>query len=223
MDRIPSKDTVCIYSGGMDSFTLVAMTHATGKLHSCLSFDYGQRHVKELAYARRYCQALGVDHHVIDLRSMQPHLLGSALTDRVTLPEGHSEDPSMKATIVPNRNMVMLSMAVAYAVAYRARAVRFGAHAGDRVIYPDCREEFVEAFNKAVALANDWQVVIEAPFLNVDKVGILDVGMALHLDYAQAWTCYAGREKACGKCGACRERLDAFERGGWKDPMEYEA
>jgi len=215
------KDVVCIYSGGMDSFTLVNEAQHEGVLHSCLSFDYGQRHVKELQYAARWCESYGVPHHVIDLRSLTPHLLGSSLTDNVPMPEGHYAEDNMKLTVVPSRNTIMLAVASAYAVSHKLAAVRYGAHAGDHTIYPDCREEYVSAMNTVTLLANWHRVRIEAPYLEMTKVGILERGFELGLDYAQSWTCYKGGELACGKCGSCQERLEAFAHWNEKDPLEY--
>jgi len=216
------KDTVCIYSGGMDSFTMVNAAHKSGMLHSCLSFDYGQRHLKELRFARQVCEQLNTPHHVIDLSALKPHLLGSALTDEVKVPEGHYAEESMKLTVVPNRNMIMLSVAIAYAVSHKLREVQFGAHTGDHAIYPDCRGEFVTLIDEIAQKANWHPVRVTAPFLQYDKAKILEMGFTLGLDYSKSWTCYVGREKACGKCGSCRERLEAFEKIHEADPLEYE-
>lgn len=218
-----AKDTVCIYSGGMDSYTLVGMTREEGRLHSCLSFDYGQRHAKELEYARENCAVWGIPHRVINLESLAPCLAGSALTMGAELPEGHYADDNMKLTVVPNRNMIMLSIAIAYAISNKLEEVRYGAHSGDHTIYPDCRPEFVHAMSNVAQLCDWWSVVVDAPFINLDKARILLIGHQIGLDYSRSWTCYAGREKACGKCGSCQERLEGFATIGRTDPLEYEA
>lgn len=217
------KDTVCIYSGGMDSFTMVANTHAARRLHSALGFYYGQRHSKELDYARQYCADIDVPYHTIDLGGLQRHLLNSALTDAsVELPQSvHHEDDAQRATVVPNRNMIMLSIAVGYAVSNELDMVLFGAHGGDRTVYPDCRAEFISLLSQAAQIAGWHRVSIGAPFIDTDKTGILRLGLSLNLDYRRAWTCYEGGALACGRCGSCRERLDAFARVGVADPMEY--
>lgn len=218
------KDTVCIYSGGMDSFTLVTETHDAGRLHSCLSFHYGQRHAKELVYAEAYCGDLDVEHHVIDLRSIRDvAMLGSALTSALAVPEGHYAEDTMKATVVPSRNMIMLAIASAYAVSHKLSRVLFGAHGGDHAIYPDCRPEFVSAMNTAALLANWRPVSIEAPYLGLTKGDILMRGFAVNsrLDYAKSWTCYKGEQLACGVCGSCQERLEAFAELQIKDPLPY--
>lgn len=218
-----AKDTVCIYSGGMDSYTLAAWLRSQGRLHSCLSFNYGQRHAKELDYAIHNCELWDIPHRSIDLQALTPFLSasGSALLGG-SVPEGHYAEESMKQTVVPNRNMIMLSVAIAYAVAIGLPTVAYGAHSGDHTIYPDCRPEFVDAVNALAAIAN-WQPVrVEAPFLSLDKGSILSIGHGLGLDYAQSWTCYKGGVTACGVCGSCQERLEAFYRHGWIDPLEYQ-
>lgn len=216
------KDTVCILSGGMDSVTLAALARDEGHLHTCLSFDYGQKHSKELRFAKENCERWEINHLVISLAGIAGAcFIGSALTGSGPMPEGHYADENMKQTVVPNRNMVMLSVAVAYAVANKLARVWYGAHAGDHTIYPDCRPSFVTAINNAARLANWHEVGVEAPFLGLNKHGILVVGRDLGVDYAQTWTCYQGGEKACGKCGSCQERLEAFNRLGQKDPLEY--
>lgn len=213
---------VVIYSGGMDSFTLLHRALARGHKVHALSFDYGQRHVRELECARQVCSELEVPHKVIDIRSLAGVMAGSALTDDVAVPEGHYEEASMKATVVPNRNMILLSLATGYAVTAGAVSVWYGAHGGDHAIYPDCRPEFVEKMDAVCRVANYEPVAIEAPFMGADKSAILAEGVKLGLDYSKTWTCYNGREKACGRCGSCVERLEAFADNGLSDPLPYE-
>lgn len=217
------EDTVVIYSGGMDSFTLVNQLYVEGRLHSCLSFNYGQSHVKELSYAAAWTKRNGVPHTVVDLVNMADVCMrGSALLGDMAVPEGHYAAENMKKTVVPNRNAIMLSVAVAYAVSNNLSLVSFGAHAGDHEIYPDCRPEFVSAMNTVALMANWHRVGIEAPYLGLTKIGILDIGFMMELDYSQSWTCYKGGQVACGKCGSCQERLTAFAAHGVPDPLEYE-
>ncbi|EMP54663.1 exsB protein [Marinobacter santoriniensis NKSG1] len=213
---------VVIYSGGMDSFTLLHHARACGYRVHALSFNYGQRHVRELDCARDVCRDLGVPHKVIDIRAMAEVMSGSALTSDIDVPEGHYEEDSMKATVVPNRNMILLSLATGYAVTADASAVWFGAHGGDHAIYPDCRPEFIRKMDAVCRIANYEPVGIEAPFMAMDKGAILARGLELGLDYSQTWTCYNGREKACGRCGSCVERLEAFAANGVTDPLDYE-
>ena len=128
----------------------------------------------------------------------------------------------MKSTVVPNRNMILLSLAVGYAVSVGAAQVYYGAHSGDHAIYPDCRPEFVQKMNDVCQIANYESVEIFSPYLTVNKTAILTDGLNMGLDYSNTWTCYNGREKACGKCGACQERLEAFAENKVTDPIEYE-
>lgn len=217
-----SKDTVCILSGGLDSTTLAAQALHEGRLHTCLSFDYGQKHSKELDYATANCRNWGVDHFVVSLQGLaNVCFLGSALTGTGDMPEGHYADDNMKQTVVPNRNMLMLSAAIAFAVSTKLHRVLYGAHSGDHTIYPDCRPEFVALMDHAARIANWHPVVVEAPFLDLDKHGILQIGYELGVDYGLTWTCYQGGERPCGKCGSCQERLEAFAKLGKLDPLVY--
>jgi 7-cyano-7-deazaguanine synthase len=217
-----AQKAVVIFSGGMDSFTVLNAAHRQGKELYALSFDYGQRHRKELDYASRVCKNLGISHKIIDISAINELIGGSSLTSDIAVPEGHYAEESMKSTVVPNRNMILLSMAVGYAVSLGANQVFYGAHSGDHAIYPDCRPEFVERMNDVCAIANYEAVEIVTPFLHESKIAILKAGLALGLDYGQTWTCYNGRELACGECGACQERLEAFAHNGVTDPLQYE-
>ena len=218
-----ANKVVVIYSGGMDSFTVLNRALKDGKEVFALSFDYGQRHVKELECASHVCEQLNVHHKVIDISAINQLLAGSSLTDDIDIPEGHYEAENMKSTIVPNRNMILLSLAVGYAVSVGAEQVYYGAHSGDHAIYPDCRPEFVMKMNDVCQIANYEAVEIFSPYLNVNKTAILTDGISMNLDYSHTWTCYNGREKACGKCGACQERLEAFEENNVTDPIAYES
>ena len=147
----------------------------------------------------------------------------SALTrDDWDVPEGHYEEPSMRQTVVPNRNMVMISIAVSHAISIGATEVYYAAHSGDHAIYPDCRKEFIMKLTEAIELC-DWnKITLKAPYVNLDKGDIAMRGKELGVDYSLTWTCYKGMEKACGKCGSCVERLEAFEKAKMNDPLEYE-
>lgn len=217
-----SNKAVVVYSGGMDSYTVLHTALAAGKDVYALSFDYGQRHSKELDIAAKVCQKFNILHKVVDISAINSLMAGSSLTDDIEIPEGHYAEDSMKNTVVPNRNMVLLSMAIAYAVSLEAPEVYYGAHAGDHHIYPDCRPEFVHAMNAVSQIANYEPVEIVTPFLSSSKGEILAAGLAMNLNYGDTWTCYNGREKACGKCGACNERMEAFNEQGVTDPLSYE-
>lgn len=214
---------VVIYSGGMDSFTV--LHHALKQGHNvyALSFNYGQRHVRELDAAATVCQQLNVPHKIVDITAINSLLAGSSLTSDIAIPEGEYEEDNMRSTVVPNRNMILLSLAIGYAVSIHAEAVYYGAHSGDHAIYPDCRPEFVEKMNAVSLIANYEPVRIEVPYLHCDKAEILAAGLAMNLDYSQTWTCYNGRTHACGKCSACTERLAAFAANYVTDPLTYES
>jgi 7-cyano-7-deazaguanine synthase len=216
-----TQKAVVIFSGGMDSFTILNKVIEQGDIPYALSFNYGQRHKKELDYAARACGILGINHKIIDISAINELIGGSSLTDDIDVPEGHYEEDSMKQTVVPNRNMILLSMAVGYAVSIDAPEVYYGAHSGDHAIYPDCRPQFVDAMNNVCAIANYESVVIKTPYLHNSKIEILADGLKMGLDYGLTWTCYNGQEKACGQCGACQERLEAFEKNNATDPLDY--
>ena len=219
-----SKKIVVIYSGGMDSFTVLHKAIQQGLTPCALTFDYGQRHIKEIEVARQVCEELGVHHKVIDISAINQLIGGSSLTDSsIDVAQGHYQQENMKSTVVPNRNMILLSLAIGYAVSLGAEQVYYGAHSGDHEIYPDCRPIFVEKMNDVAAVANYEEVEIFSPYLNNNKSGILKDGLVMGLDYSKTWTCYNGREKACGKCGSCVERLEAFAANGINDPIEYES
>ncbi len=218
---MPQK-VVVIYSGGMDSFTVLHNAIRAGHEVYALSFNYGQRHVKELIYAQSVCQQLGIHHKIVDISAINQLIGGSSLTSDIEVPEGHYAADNMKSTIVPNRNMILLSLAVGYAVSLDAQAVYYGAHSGDHFIYPDCRPEFVQKMHDVCQIANYEPVAIVSPYLQQTKIDILKDGLAMGLDYSKTWTCYNGREKACGKCGSCQERLEAFSLNQTTDPLPYE-
>ncbi|PAJ74168.1 7-cyano-7-deazaguanine synthase QueC [Pseudoalteromonas sp. NBT06-2] len=218
-----SQKVVVIYSGGMDSYTVLNKALRDGYEVYALSFDYGQRHVKELDVAALACKDLDVHHKIVDISAINQIIGGSSLTDDIDVPEGHYEAENMKSTIVPNRNMILLSLAVGYAVSLKACKVYYGAHSGDHAIYPDCRPEFVKKMDDVCRIANYDEVEIVSPYLKNSKIDILTDGLEMNLDYSQTWTCYNGREKACGKCGACQERLEAFKLNNVIDPISYEA
>jgi 7-cyano-7-deazaguanine synthase len=222
----PPAHVVVLASGGLDSTTLAYYLQDMGAKARLLSFDYGQRHAREVECARQVADRLGVLHDVADLRSVGGLLRGSALTDpRVPVPDGHYAAWSMRDTVVPNRNALMLDIAVAVAIANRCDAVAFGAHGGDHAIYPDCRPEFVAAFTASAMLANEgflpdgFQVV--APFLNCGKAEVVRIGHQLGVPFAATWSCYKGGTIHCGTCGTCTERREAFQLAGVADPTSY--
>jgi 7-cyano-7-deazaguanine synthase len=214
--------TILIYSGGLDSTALLYQLKAEGREVKTLSINYGQKHIKELTAARYITSNLGVEHQIVDLSAIRPLLGGSSQTDdSVAVPDGHYAEEVMKKTIVSNRNMLMLSVAGAWAISSRYDTIAYAAHAGDHAIYPDCREEFVKPLNEAMQNADWHKVSIERPFISTTKAGIVKVGSKLNVPFAQTWSCYKGGDKHCGTCGTCYERREAFIEAGVKDPTPY--
>ena len=212
---------IVVYSGGLDSFTLLNEAIRSGKDVSALSFDYGQKHNKELHFVENFCSQESIDSKIVDVSSIKELFQGSSLTDEIDIPKGHYEDDSMKSTVVPNRNMILISLALGYAVTKEAEEVWFGAHAGDHAIYPDCRPEFVEKMDAVARIANYSPIAVKAPYIAMSKTEILAIGLNMQLDYGLTWTCYEGKELACGICGACHERLESFAANNVIDPIKY--
>jgi 7-cyano-7-deazaguanine synthase len=220
-------DSVVIISGGMDSTVLAHTVVATGHIPLLLTFDYGQRHgAREIECARYQAEFLNLPWEVIDLTSMTPLLKGSSLTDSsVPVPEGHYEEDNMKATVVPNRNAIMLSIAYGAAVGEHASTVYAAVHAGDHAIYPDCRPEFISALNSALILGNQWATPIphlETPFVRKEKSDLVTLGSFYGVPFDHTWSCYMGGEVHCGACGTCTERIEAFRKANIQDPTVYD-
>ena len=216
--------TIVICSGGLDSVSLAHMVAQDHELAGLISFDYGQRHRKELDYAALCAQRLGVPHDIIDLRPVGAVLTGSALTDDVDVPDGHYAEDSMKVTVVPNRNAIMLTVAFGAAAARGADAVATAVHGGDHFIYPDCRPAFTEAFEAMQKLALDGyaDVSLFTPFVHRSKADIVTEGARVNTPFAQTWSCYKGGDHHCGRCGTCVERREAFHLAGVPDPTLYD-
>ena len=217
---------VAVCSGGLDSVTLAHKVAAEAALDSLVSFDYGQRHRKELAFARDCAARLGVPHRIVDITDITRFLKGSALTDaeRVAVPDGHYAEETMRITVVPNRNAIMLAIAFGIAAGNGADAVAAAFHSGDHFIYPDCRPGFVDAFAKmqAQALEGLWSVALQAPFVQMSKADIVRVGAGLGVPFGATWSCYQGGAIHCGRCGTCVERREAFHLAGVEDPTPYD-
>ncbi len=214
--------TVVIYSGGIDSTVLLAKLIAEGREVYALSVDYGQRHRRELQAAQTICQHYGVKHQIADLSALAPIFGANALTSRtVPVPEGHYEEVSMKATVVPNRNMLLIAVAGSWAMSLRASAVAYGAHSGDHAIYPDCRPAFADALDQALRLADWHEIVLERPFVGWNKTQIVQEGARLQAPLELTWSCYVGGDKHCGRCGTCVERREAFKLAGVPDRTIY--
>jgi 7-cyano-7-deazaguanine synthase len=216
---------IVVVSGGLDSVTLAHLLARDGSELHLVSFDYGQRHRKELEFAKRAATRLGAAWTMINLEAagLTAILKGSALTEAtIQVPDGHYAADTMKATIVPNRNAIMLAIACAAAESNGADVVGVAVHAGDHFIYPDCRPEFINAFEAMERVAMDRPGLrIEAPFINRTKADIVRVGQDLGVPFQETWSCYKGGEIHCGACGTCVERREAFRLAGVTDPTSY--
>lgn len=220
---------VVLLSGGVDSSTLLHHVHASRRYKTiyALSFNYGQKHSRELAMASWQARAAGVkEHRVLDL-SFFGELVkgGSALTDAaIQVPDlaairGRAR--RQPPTYVPNRNMMLLSLAAAYAEAHGCRDVFYGAQAQDEYGYWDCTPEFVRRLNRVLALNRGTPVRVHAPFAAKSKAAVVALGLRLGVDYAHTWTCYRGARRPCGACPSCVERARAFQRAGVPDPITH--
>lgn len=213
-----------VFSGGLDSGTLLYHLLDRGYAVEAVSVNYNQRHKIELSYAKRFCEKLNLSHKVLDLSSVGSLLIGSSQTDpSVPVPHGFYTEASMKHTVVPNRNMLLLAAVASVALSAKCDAIAYGAHAGDHTIYPDCRPAFIQIMREAL-LNCDWQPLqLLVPFQDWTKGQIVQEGMRLHVPYELTWTCYDAGPVACGLCGACDERAAAFREAGMSDPAKLHA
>ncbi|MFV1850631.1 MAG: 7-cyano-7-deazaguanine synthase QueC [Thalassospira sp.] len=217
--------TIVVCSGGLDSVTLAYKVAHEHKLHSLISFDYGQRHKKELDFAARTARDLRVKHHIVDLTPVGALLTGSSLTsDDIDVPDGHYAEETMRITVVPNRNAIMLAVAFGAAASAGADAVAAAVHGGDHFIYPDCRPDFINAFQTMQnhALEGVKDVSLYTPFVNISKADIAAEAGRLGVPIDQTWSCYKGGETHCGRCGTCVERREALELARVKDTTVYQ-
>jgi len=218
-------DCVAIVSGGMDSVTLLHYLVVREKRSpAVISYAYGQKHARELECAKAQVALLGCpEHKIVDLTDLAYLFSSSALVSPdLALPniediQGNPQPP----TYVPNRNMIFLALAAAYAESRGVRRVFYGAQAHDLYGYWDTTPDFLSRINAVFSLNRGQPIQIEAPFIYHSKADVLRTGIALGVDYAQTWSCYAGGEIACGRCPTCAERLNAFAEVGLVDPIPY--
>ncbi|MBR6845062.1 MAG: 7-cyano-7-deazaguanine synthase QueC [Bacteroidaceae bacterium] len=214
------KDALIILSGGMDSVTM--LYEYRDRIELALTFDYGSNHAEnEIACARLHCERLGIRHIIIPLDFMHRYFTSSLLQGGDAIPEGHYTSENMASTVVPFRNGIMLSIACGMAESNGLKVVMIANHGGDHTIYPDCREEFIQAMSQAMTAGTDTDVRVFAPYTNITKSDIARHGRDLGLDYSETWSCYKGGEVHCGKCGTCIERREALAEAGINDTTEY--
>ena len=188
-----------------------------------ISFDYGSNHnAREIPFAAMHCERLGIKHIVINLGFMHQYFKSSLLEGAEAIPEGNYDEENMKSTVVPFRNGIMLSIAAGVAESNGLKYVMMANHGGDHTIYPDCRPEFVSAMSEATRLGTYPGIEVLAPYTGITKSDIARHGKALGIDYAETWSCYKGGEHHCGKCGTCRERIEALADAGIEDHTVYD-
>ena len=215
------KDAVLILSGGMDSVTM--LYEYRDRIALAVSFDYGSNHNRrEIPFARLHCERLGIEHLVIPLAFMGQYFKSSLLEGADAIPEGSYADENMKSTVVPFRNGIMLSVAVGLAESRGLHAVMMANHGGDHTIYPDCRPDFVEAFDRAAQAGTYEGIRLLSPYTGITKADIAARGAHLGIDYSETWSCYKGGDRHCGRCGTCVERREALAAAGIADTTEYE-
>ena len=214
------KDSVIVLSGGMDSTTM--LYEYKDRIAVAVNFSYGANHnEREAACARENCRRLGIELLEIDLGFMGRCFESSLLSGADAIPEGHYEDASMRSTVVPFRNGIMLAIAAGIAESNGLKYVMIANHGGDHAIYPDCRPEFVASMSEATRTGTYPGVEVLAPYKDITKGDIALRGKALGIDYAETWSCYKGGEKHCGRCGTCVERKEAMAYAGLRDTTEY--
>jgi 7-cyano-7-deazaguanine synthase len=213
---------IVLLSGGMDSVTALYDAKQDHEVLGAVSFHYGSKHNdREIPFAAHHAAAAGVRHTVIPLDFIGESFKSDLLRSGGEIPRGHYAEDSMKKTVVPFRNGIMLAIAAGFAESIEAQGLVIAAHAGDHAIYPDCREEFMQAMADAIRLGTYARLEILRPFIALTKADIVRRGTELGIDYAQTWSCYVGGENHCGECGTCVERREAFLLAGVPDPTPY--
>ena len=213
---------IVLCSGGMDSVAALYQAHRDHEVIVVLSFHYGSKHNdREIPFAAHHAEALALRHEVVRLDFMDRLFQSDLLQSGGTIPEGHYAETTMKQTVVPFRNGIMLSVAAGVAESCGAEAVVIAAHSGDHAIYPDCRETFMRAMGDAIQLGTYERIQLLRPFIDLDKAGIAARGAELGVDFAQTWSCYQGGDTHCGRCGTCVERREAFLLASLPDPTTY--
>ncbi len=215
---------VVLCSGGMDSVTALHWARREHDVVAVLSFDYGSKHnPRELPFAAEHARLAGVPHQVVPLGFIGEHFESDLLQSGGEIPEGHYAAENMKRTVVPFRNGIMLAVAGGFAESVGAEGLVIAAHGGDHAIYPDCREDFMQAMGDALRLGTYAGIRLLRPFIALDKGRIAAEAARLGVDLGRTWSCYKGGAIHCGRCGTCVERREAFLQAGLPDPTVYES
>lgn len=218
----PATQTVVVLSGGLDSTTLLYHLLHEGHALKALSIQYGQRHSRELESARQICRLTSIEHRVVDLSGLSSVFGHNALTDAsINVPHGEYDTSNMAVTAVPNRNMILLSIAIGWAIALQYDSVAFGAHSGEYTPYADCQPEFAAAMNSAARVCDRKPIELLAPFVHWDKAAIVKRGHDLGVPFELTWSCYEGGNLHCGQCSTCLDRQKAFRKNTLVDPVKY--
>jgi 7-cyano-7-deazaguanine synthase len=216
------KQVVVLVSGGMDSVSALHEANQAHKVVGAVSFDYGSKHNhKEIPFAAFHCARLSIPHRIIPLTFVGELFKSDLLASGGAIPDGHYGEQTMKQTVVPFRNGIMLSIAAGFAESIEAQALVIAAHAGDHAIYPDCREDFMKVMGEAIRLGTYAHIEILRPFIRLTKAEIARRGHELGVDFSKTWSCYKGASIHCGICGTCVERREAFLLAGLPDPTAY--
>ncbi len=215
---------VCVLlSGGMDSVTAFYQVLEIHEVVACLSFDYGSKHnSREIPFAKLHADRNGVHHQTIPLDFINSLFKSDLLRSGGEIPNGHYAEATMKQTVVPFRNGIMLAIAAGYAESIGAEGLVIAAHSGDHAVYPDCREPFMQAMATTIGEGTYAKIQLLRPFIHTDKTGIAKRGTELGIHFAETWSCYKGGEIHCGVCGTCVERREAFILAALPDPTVYE-
>ncbi|MDQ5988294.1 MAG: 7-cyano-7-deazaguanine synthase [Syntrophus sp. SKADARSKE-3] len=216
------QKVVVLVSGGMDSITALYDAETAFDAVIGVSFDYGAKHnAREIPFAAYHCQKLGISHEVISLEFTNQLFKSDLLKSGGDVPKGHYDEQSMRQTVVPFRNGIMMSIVAGFAASEGAKQVIIAAHSGDHAIYPDCRQEFMKFMAEAIRLGTYEQIEVSCPFIAMNKADIAKRGLQLGIDFSQTWSCYNGGDIHCSECGTCKERKEAFFLAGIKDPTDY--
>jgi len=223
---VNNKKVVLSLSGGLDSTTLLAYYLAKNYEVLPVVFNYNSKHNKyENKAAFNICKYYDLNYKFVEMPFINELFKSNLLSSGEEIPEGYYTDATMSQTVVPGRNLIFLSILAGYAESVEAEIVAVGVHGGDHFIYPDCRPEFIYSANATIFLSSNRKVIVEAPFLYLNKTKILEIGYSLPPQYVPPYeltrTCYKDQELACGKCGSCTERLESFKNIGREDPVKY--